>query len=79
MINKRLYSNKCPRCIEVECWEHIIICKVIDTLKYKYILKLYEKLQKYSLYETMQCKIRVMILDIKKYLFFEYKKEYQIQ
>ena len=35
------------------------------------------KLQKHSLFEMMQYDIRVMILDIKKYLFFEYNKDYQ--
>ena len=53
MINKRLYSNKCLRCVEIECWEHIITCKVIDGLKIKFIKRLYLKLQKYYLYETI--------------------------
>ena len=74
MINKGLYSNKYPRYIEIEYWEHIITCKVIDREKKIFIWKLYNKLQKYHLYESIQNEIIAMLHDIKKYLLFEYNK-----
>ena len=32
-INNELIDSRCPRCNEIETWEHVTLCEVIETMK----------------------------------------------
>ena len=37
MTNGRTMSNTCPRCHQIESWEHVITCPSVDDLKTEFV------------------------------------------
>ena len=46
IINKDKINQYCPRCNEIETWEHVIQCPRNQEKNKKFILSLYKKLKK---------------------------------
>jgi len=68
MINKNLCSNRCPRCENVEDWEHVITCPAIDHLQCEYIKEIKEKGNKIIHSDDDKQLFKLIIEDVTQYL-----------
>jgi hypothetical protein len=68
MVNAGLVSDRCPRCDDIEDWQHVVLCNSINHMKEAYLIDLEASLLKlkhgYSERETFE----LIIGDIRKYL-----------
>ena len=53
MINKQLTGDECSRYLQIEDWNHIIICLMITESRKEYIIKLHTELLKVK-YESIE-------------------------
>ena len=74
-INNDLCLTKCPRCNRCEDQEYVILCNRNENLKEEYIKELEQILKKSSRRESKCDIVKLIIADIKNYIFQE-NKEY---
>ena len=67
-INNRLVENRFPKCDEIETWEHVTSCEVIEVIKEKYLKNLEEKIKKVHNIEHLGNQIDWMLGDTKRRL-----------
>ena len=65
--NDKLYEY-CPRCNQVESWEHVVRCSALKDKNENFIKKLYLKLKKKNKSGDDEEKIRTILQDILNYL-----------
>jgi len=67
-INNDVCRNKCPRCNAIEDWEHIILCKGVESLKNEYIEELKVLTTKEKINDEERLMVNLIINDIESYL-----------
>ena len=45
-MNAGASTDECPRCSEIETWDHVVQCRKTVNMRADFILKLYEDLKK---------------------------------
>ena len=78
MINKQIIGNECPRCSEVETWEHVVKYKETIPLRRKFIIQLLKELNDKHPDSVEQEEILLFVEDILQYLEDDKNKEYEI-
>ena len=68
MINRNLVSSKCPRCNNVEDWEHVITCPAIDQLQKEYLKEIKEKGDKIIHTHEDKELFKLILNDVTQYL-----------
>ena len=68
-INKGTVSKRCPRCHQVESWEHVIGCPGIDNLKEKFVKDLKNKLNKECETDEDNERVSWIFADTTSYLY----------
>jgi len=76
MINKQLIGSECPRCNELETWDHVVRCKETKHLRRKFIFDLAKELLKHRPHQCSHDEVLDMTEDILLYLDNEDDDEY---
>ena len=66
--NNELVDKRCPRCNKIKTWEHVMLCKEIETMKEKYVKILEEKIKKVQQIDHLSNQIAWMLGDKKQHL-----------
>ena len=67
-INESVEDDSCPRCSELEDWNHMIQCGCMERKRNKCLGMLRKKLEKSDSKNADQVKINAIISDIQKFL-----------
>ena len=67
-INELVKDDSCPRCSELEHYNHVIQCGCVESKRNECLGKLREKLDKEESKNACQLKINAIIVDIQKFL-----------
>lgn len=68
LVNKGLTEDKCPRCEQIEDWEHVILCQSITGMKDEYLNELKSKMSKIAIHENERELVELIMKDIKAYV-----------
>ena len=69
LINQDVYNCYCPRCDQLETWEHVIKCSKAINLKNAYINELRKKLKSQDKNNLEGGKIARILTDIYNYIY----------
>ena len=67
-MNAGTTNSECPRCIEVETWEHVVQCRKKVSMRAEFTLALCEDLKKEQIEDVSDSELRLLIEDVRKFM-----------
>ena len=77
MISKKTIGNECPRCSNIEIWDHVIKCKETILLRQEFVKKMLKELCNNRPENIDEEEILSFVEDILRYLEDDSDNEYE--